>query len=193
MIERLESIDRELFLWLNGLHTPWLDQPMYYVSEELTWLPVYLLLLYMVYRSHGLRTMWWSLLAVALVVTLCDRISVELFKNVFQRFRPTHHGDIGPLVHTVNDYRGGRYGFISSHAANYFGIATLVWLVVRPHFGRRAWWILPWAALIAYSRIYLGVHYPADVAVGALLGLLVGWGVYLALRKYICARGTVGN
>jgi undecaprenyl-diphosphatase len=188
MIQWLESVDRDLFLWLNGLHQPWLDQPMYYISEELTWLPVYIILIWGIIKAWGWKVLLWSFIAVALVVTLCDRISVEFFKNVFLRYRPSRNIELAPLVHIVNDYRGGLYGFISSHAANFFGIATFLFFLLRTHFPKGAPWLIVWAALIAYSRIYLGVHYPADIAVGALLGIFIGWLVYRLFKKLLLLR-----
>ncbi len=188
MIEWLEDIDRQLFIWLNAFHKPWLDQLMYYMSEELFWLPVYLLFLWMILKAYDWKVMLWSLLGIALVITLCDRISVELFKNVFLRYRPSRNLEIGPLVHIVNDYRGGLYGFVSSHAANYFGIATFLFLLLKNHFPKGVRWLWPWAALIAYTRIYLGVHYPADIAVGAALGVFIGWLVYRAFHASILYR-----
>jgi undecaprenyl-diphosphatase len=178
MIEWLESLDQALFLKLNGLHHPWLDQLMYYMSEELFWVPVYLLFLWLIAKTYNWKIMLWSLLGVAVVVTLGDRISVELFKNVFERYRPSRNLEIGPMAHIVNDYRGGLYGFVSSHATNYFGIATFVALLLMQKYGWQTMWILLWAGLIAYTRIYLGVHYPADIAVGGLLGVGIGFVVY---------------
>lgn len=188
MLEQLETIDRELFLWLNSQHKPWLDQPMYIMTNEMVWIPLYLFLLYSIYRVWSWQVMLWSLLAVALSVTITDRVSVELFKNVFLRYRPTHHADLGEVVHTVNNYRGGRYGFISSHAANFFGISTLLFFLLRTHFGRWAWLLFLWAGLIAYTRIYLGVHYPADIACGALLGIVSGSAVYALFNIFVLRK-----
>ncbi len=188
MIDWLEGIDRDLFLWLNGLHKPWLDQPMYYISEELAWIPIYLLIIWAINKVWGWKVLLWSFLAIAVIVTLCDRISVEFFKNVFFRYRPSRNHELAPMVHIVNDYRGGLYGFISSHAANFFGIATFLYLLLKPHFPKGASLLLLWAALIAYSRVYLGVHYPADVTVGALLGILVGWLVFRFFARLLLLR-----
>ncbi len=185
MIDRLKEIDRELFLFLNSLHHPWLDQLMYYMSEKLFWIPVYLLFMFLIVRVHGMRTMLWSVLGVALVITLADRISVELFKNVFVRYRPSRNLEIGELIHIVNDYRGGLYGFVSSHAANFFGVATFIFMLLRKAYAKWAWLIFVWAALISYTRIYLGVHYPADILAGGLLGMLIGWVVYLLMNRFI--------
>lgn len=188
MIEKLESIDTQLFLWLNGLHADWLDMPMYYMSEGLFWIPVYLLILWMVAKAHGWKVALLSLLGVALVITMTDRGSVELFKEVFQRYRPSRNADIAHLVHTVNDYRGGKYGFISSHASNYFGVATFIFLMVRKTFVKSAFLLFVWAALIAYTRIYLGVHYPSDIFVGAVFGSLCGWIGYIVFKKAVLER-----
>lgn len=186
MIEWLEDIDRSIFLFLNGLNHPLLDQPMYYMSEEMFWLPLYLLFIWLVAKNYNWKIALWTLLGVALVVTIGDRVSVELFKNVFERYRPTRNIEIGHLVHTVNGYRGGKFGFVSSHATNYFGIATFLMLIFRINYGVKALWLLVWAALIAYTRIYLGVHYPADIVCGALLGMGIGYGVfYIFKAKYL--------
>lgn len=187
MIEYLENIDRELFLRLNGSHLPWLDQPMYYMSEGAFWIPVYVLMLWMVTKAYNWKTALWTLLGVALVITITDRGSVELFKEVFQRYRPSRNHEISHLVHIVNDYRGGLYGFVSSHASNFFGVSTFVYFIVRERFKGKAWLLFVWAGLIAYTRIYLGVHYPADILVGAIFGFLAGLLVYI-LFYYLYLR-----
>ena len=189
MIETIKSLDTQLFLWLNSLHQPWLDQPMYLMTTEKFWIPAYLLMVWMVYRAYGWRIMLWSLLGVALVVALGDRISVELFKNVFQRYRPPHNLDIGHLVHTVNDYRGGQFGFVSSHATNSLAIATFIYLLLRRAFAKWAWWVFAWAGLFTYTRIYLGVHYPADVVCGGLLGVAIGAAVYWGFNRWVPGVG----
>ncbi len=188
MIDWVEHIDRELFLWLNGMHQPWLDQLMYYMTEALFWIPVYILLLWLIAKNFSKGAMFWSLLAIALIVTLSDRISVEVFKEVVQRYRPSRNLEIGPMVHLVNDYRGGLYGFVSSHATNFFGIATFLFLLLRKAYPRGAWLILLWATLISYTRIYLGVHYPLDIIGGGMLGATIGTGVFLLFQRYILNR-----
>ncbi len=188
MIETIESLDRDLFLFLNGLHHPALDQAMYYMTDDKFWIPFFLLLLWMIFKAYNWKVMLWSLFAVAIIITLADRISVDLFKNVFLRYRPSHNLELADLVHTVNGYRGGQYGFVSSHAANSAGVATFIFLLLRQAFAKWAWIVIAWALLFTYTRIYLGVHYPADVICGGLLGVGIGYGVYLAFQKLIISR-----
>ena len=187
MFEALKDFDREIFLFLNGLHQPWLDQAMFYMTKAVFWIPVYLLLLYLIAKSYSMKTMLWSLLAIAVIITLCDRISVELFKEVFQRYRPSRNLEIGPIVHVVNDYRGGLYGFVSSHATNFFGIATFVILLLRKQYPKIVPLLVLWASFICYTRVYLGVHYPSDILVGSLLGASIGFSIY-KLFKYLALR-----
>ncbi len=180
MIEYLEQIDQSLFLFLNGLRVEFLDKPMWVISQEYGNAPLFILLIAYIWRKKGWQFALSTLLGVVLVITLSDRISVELFKEVFMRYRPTHNLDIGGLVNTVTDfsgkeYRGGLYSFVSSHATNFFGLATFFWMIVRPDRKKVFWFIYGWAALVCYSRIYLGVHYPADIFCGALLGIAIGW------------------
>ena len=184
MVDTLIQLDREVFLFFNGLHNQAFDSIMWWVSGKTTWWPFYLALLgYLTWKQR------WNMVPlvifIALSVTLTDQTSVHLFKNVFMRLRPCHEPALEGLVHIVNNKCGGQYGFVSSHAANTFGVAVLVLLVIR-----RGWFtalMIFWAALVSYSRVYLGVHYPGDILGGAILGALCGWLVYLAFR-YVSKR-----
>jgi undecaprenyl-diphosphatase len=127
----------------------------------------------------------WTLLGVAVVVTLGDRISVELFKEVFQRYRPSRNLEMYDLVHVVNEYRGGKYGFVSSHATNFFGTATFLFMVFRKPYPKWAPFVFLFSGLVAYTRIYLGVHYPADIVCGAIIGALIGWIIFKAFNRFV--------
>lgn len=192
-METLLTIDRELFLLLNGLHAAWLDPIMAFCSGKITWIPLYLLLLYAVWRRLSWKGLLVFLLAAGLMVLLADQGSV-LIKNLVQRPRPCHAPELAGLVHLPNGRCGGAYGFVSSHASNVFALALLASLVVR-----NSLWtcgLFLWAVLVSYSRIYMGVHYPGDVLCGALLGLVAGtiaWAIFRLLRRRLlpcrCACG----
>ena len=174
MVEILEQWDRELFLFLNGFHSESLDFIMWHVSGKLQWIPLYLFLLIILVKKYG-KPVWVVLFAAALVVTLADQFSVKLFKEVFERWRPCHNVDLKEIVHLVNNKCGGRFGFISSHAANSFATAGLLGLFLN----RKAFaLLLIWASVVAYSRVYLGVHYPSDIFGGAILGLVIAFLVH---------------
>lgn len=180
MIEKLELIDRSIFLFINGLHAPFFDKLMWFVSGKLSWIPLYLLLLFFLIKKE--KKHWWLIiLALALLITLADQTSVKLFKETFQRYRPCHNLEIQHLVHKVNNKCGGTFGFVSSHATNVFALASFISLVFRKNYVTIG--MLIWAALVSYSRIYLGVHYPADVSAGALLGMLCGLLIYFGYSK----------
>lgn len=182
MLEFLNQIDTDIFLFLNGLHTTFFDNLMWFISGKFTWIPLYLLLVFFLVRKYRINSLWW-LLALALVVLFADRISSGLIKPLAQRWRPTHNPAIEHLVHVVNNYRGGSYGFVSSHAANTFAVATLLTFAFQQKWAKFA--LIAWAIVVSYSRIYLGVHYPGDVICGAALGIAIALAVFYSLRKLL--------
>lgn len=185
LIEKLESLDQKLFLVLNGFHFDFLDPWMLGISEALWWTPLYLWLLFHLFKTYPGKSFIWVVLAIGLSVTLTDRLSVVAFKDIFLRYRPCYHADVQNLVHLVKASCGGKYGFVSSHAANFSGLAVLFYLMLRKHVKYIGLIMLVWAALIGYSRIYLGVHYPADVIGGSMLGMAVGLGVFQLFKRRV--------
>lgn len=187
LLERLDALDRSAFLALNGWHAPWADGLMVAMSEMLVWVPLYVLLLVVLQRRYGWKVFALSVPVIALMIFSSDTGSVVLFKSTFQRLRPCHEPALQGLVHLVNDHCGGRFGFVSSHASNHFAIAAFMALVLG---GRPGWAgpaLLLWAAAVAYSRIYLGAHYPGDVLVGGLFGLTVG-SIWFGILRALVAR-----
>lgn len=174
MLETLVQIDQALSLSINHFHTPWLDQVMAAISGRLIWVPLYALLAFLVFRVYGWKSALVVVLAIVLNLVLTDQISVAL-KDHFMRLRPCHHPRLSEILH-LSDGCGGKYGFVSSHAANTMGLAMLTSLLLPYR------WLPPvmmlYALLNGYSRIYLGKHFVLDILGGYALGMALGIGVY---------------
>ena len=176
MIDHLIEIDEQLFLILNRMHDSWLDPVMWLFSKNEASIPLYAFLLFHIYKVYKEKT-WGILLSVGLLILMTDQFTSGLMKPFFERLRPSHEPALEGMVHIVNGYSGGSYGFASSHAANTFGIAMFLSCILKKE---KPWisWLFLWAAFVSYTRIYLGVHYPGDILVGALVGVLFGWIVF---------------
>jgi len=186
-METLIQLDKELLIWLNSYHTQFWDVIMMIFTRKEFWIPFYLVLLFQIYKTKGKETLWWIIGAFVLVF-LCDQISTQLFKNVIQRFRPSHDPTLEGIVNLVNGYKGGKYGFVSSHATNSFGVAIFTSLLFRNKLFSA--FIFTWSLLIIYTRIYLGVHFPGDVIGGMVLGTVLGYLVYRLTQWWIAKRGV---
>lgn len=175
------NVDTYILLWINGHHADWLDQVMWIISQSSTWIPLYALLVgLIVHRYRSWKQVLIILLAFAVAVGLSDFIASGILKPLVARPRPTHNPAIAQMLHLVNGYTGGIYGFCSSHAANTMACATLFALLYRNKYATAA--LMIWVALNCYSRIYLGVHYPTDIIVGLGIGTIMALVVFAALR-----------
>jgi undecaprenyl-diphosphatase len=181
MLEAIKNLDENLFLFLNALHSPFFDQLMWLFSERLFWVPLYIWFLWMLYQKFP-KHFWTVLVAVTLMIVVSDQLC-NLAKDSVMRLRPSQEPHLQKLVHVVNGYRGGMYGFYSAHSSNAFAVAFFMITIVA----RERKYIIPvsisYAILTAYSRIYLGVHYPVDIIVAALIGTLLGKGFAIIHEK----------
>ena len=189
MLDYLNDIDSTALLAINGMHDVFQDALWWMVSAKWASLLLVLALAWVLLhqnRRHALLV----LAMLVLVFVVADQLSSGLIKHLVERLRPTHDPSLGDAVHVVNGYRGGMYGFVSSHAANAFAAATFLSLVMRHRLVSIS--LFTWAALQCYSRVYLGVHYPGDILGGLLVGILVGWLVW-CLMRWIQRRWRLPN
>jgi len=174
MLEAIKSFDENLFLFLNSQHSLFFDPIMWLFSKKLFWGPLYVWFLWLLSKKYA-KHYWTVLIAIALMIVASDQLC-NLAKESVMRFRPTHEPHLETLVHIVNGYTGGMYGFYSGHASNAFAVAFFMIALARNQRKLLIPIALTYALLTAYSRIYLGVHYPGDILTGAIMGALLGIG-----------------
>ncbi len=178
MIDFLVDIDTRAFLAINGLHADCMDQLMYVFSGRFIWIPLYVAIAWLLVRRLGWKRGLVAVAAIGIAAACSDFTCARLIRPVVERLRPANPDNpLSALVHIVNGYRGGAYGFPSCHATNTFALAVSSSLFMRwrPY----AIFIFLWALAQCYSRIYLGVHYPGDILVGAAIGASYGLLLYL--------------
>ena len=179
MLEYLNDIDTDALLAVNGLHDMFQDAFWWMVSAK--WSSALLLLaLVWILLHQNRRHALLMLVMLAFTVLVADQVSSGLIKHLVERLRPTHDPSLDNMVHVINGYRGGMYGFVSSHAANFFAVATLLSFVMRHRLVTCS--LFTWALLQCYSRVYLGVHYPGDIMGGIVVGVLAGWLLWCLMR-----------
>ncbi|MBC8523108.1 phosphatase PAP2 family protein [PVC group bacterium] len=188
MIEQLIHLDQELLLAVNQLTgNTYLDKLMVLTSAKWVWVPFYAFLLYSLYKHYGSNSLVWVVLGAFSLIVLSDQGSVQLFKEVFHRLRPCHNPTLMSELFLPSGNCGGQFGFISSHAANVFGLSAFTIVLM----GKRTklWYLMIiWASIVSFSRVYLAVHYPADILVGAMFGLLLGTGIGTIVQRQV--KGT---
>ena len=177
MIETILQADREILMFLNGIHSPFFDVLMWQMTKFWFWLPILAVISWFLWK-HYRKKIVLILITCVLSIVLSDQISV-LIKNQTARLRPSHNTEINSRLHLhVSDngdvYAGGKYGFVSSHAANSFSLVVLLIYFFRPINKRLRWLFLLCPVVFAYTRLYLGVHYPTDIVCGAVLGVCCG-------------------
>ena len=185
MVDQLLQYDKELFLFLNNLGTPTWDGFWLLVTNKLTFIPLYAVLLYLIYRKLGLKTILVLVLVIVAMITFTDQIT-NLFKDGFERLRPCREEGVKEFMRFIAT-RCGKYGFFSGHSSNTMAVAVFTGLLLKPYYNKLIFILLFWSALVAYSRIYVGVHYPLDIISGMAFGAISGF-IFYKLQQYLSRR-----
>ena len=183
IINYLNQVDTSVFLYLNGFHNQYWDYFMTMYSSRFVWVPFYASFLFVMIRNLHIKVTIASLAIIVAIIFVCDQTASTILKPMVERMRPSNlDNPISPLVHVAFDYRGGRYGFPSSHAANAWSMAFFAMYLVRRN--KLSLFLTLWALVMSYSRIYLGVHYPGDLLVGTLIGFVAATISYYLYRHF---------
>lgn len=179
MLDYIKKLDKELLLFINNTHSPLWDEIMIKATDRFFWIPFYVLIgVFLIWKFR--KKAWLVLLVVSILIIFTDQFTSALLKPMFERLRPCHDDSIKGLLRLVYGC-GGKYGFVSSHAANTFALSTFLILL----FNKQYWFVYflyAWALFVSYSRIYLGAHYPGDILGGAIAGILFA---FLFYRLYL--------
>lgn len=179
MLERIKELDTELLIYLNGLGSETYDKLWLVITNQFYWTPFFLVLFYLIYKKLGGKQTLYLLLFIAVLITFTDQVT-NLFKYTFQRPRPCNNPEINTIIRVVQTRTS--YSFFSGHAANTMAVATFLFFVLRRYFKYLGFLFL-WPLIFAYSRIYLGLHYPGDILTGYFFGALFGSLLYLVYKK----------
>ena len=182
-LERIESFDHQLLMLVNGANSPFLDDFMWIVSSKLFGIPFYLIFLYILFKNKPIKQLLICVLLLIVAVGLADLTAKYCFKEVFERYRPSHNLALKDQLHFVLNanglpYIGGKFGFVSSHACNMFALTFLFYCFIKEKYPKAIWLLLFLVLLILYSRVYLGVHYPSDVIAGGVIGVFIAQFLY---------------
>ncbi|MEM0932027.1 MAG: phosphatase PAP2 family protein [Bacteroidota bacterium] len=174
MIDTLVQCDKDLFLFLNGMGTETWDAFWLFITNKLSSIPLYALLLFLSYRYLGMKRTLITLVFVGLLITATDQLA-NFFKYGVARLRPCHDVEINTVMRLVKSSCGGKFGYFSAHAANSMALATFFTVLLKQKLGKIGLLLFIWALLVGYSRVYIGVHFPLDVITGMVIGILFGW------------------
>ena len=185
MLEQIIQYDKDLFLFLNNLGSPAWDNFWLIITNKLTFIPLYAVLLFLIYKKLGWKILLMLVVVIVAMITFTDQVT-NLFKDGFERRRPCRADDIVDMVRFVAE-RCGKYGFFSGHSSNSMAAAVFAGLLLKPFFKNLIFLLLFWSALVAYSRIYVGVHYPLDIFFGMIFGAMAGY-LFYKLQGYLSRK-----
>lgn len=188
MLDQILQWDTDVFIFLNSMGRESWDAFWLAYTSKFNWIPFYAVLLYLIFKQMQLKPFLVTLVAVALMILVTDQVT-NLFKNGFHRLRPCHLAELVDSMRLVKARCGGQYGFFSGHASNTMAAAIFIGLTLRKRFKYLIYILIVWAILMGYSRIYIGVHYPLDVLLGMLFGLITGFSFY-RINRYVGTRLT---
>ena len=179
MLDKILDLDTQLFIYLNGLGSEAYDGLWLFITKQFNWISFFVVLLYLIYKKIGVKQTLYLLLFIAVLITFTDQIA-NVFKNGFQRLRPCNTPEINGIIRVVKS--SDTFSFFSGHAANSMAVATFLYFVMKRHYKYFVLLFL-WPLIFAYSRIYLGLHYPLDIMCGYLCGLILGFVMYKVYLK----------
>ncbi|MFC6097001.1 phosphatase PAP2 family protein [Flavobacterium qiangtangense] len=180
-METLLELDKNLFIFLNSLGSERFDGFWLFITKQINWIPIFLIIMYLVFKHLGWRHALMIILVMALLIALTDQ-TTNLFKNYFQRLRPVNNTDLDNVIHFV--HKRSSFSFISGHASNSMAAAFFLYKVLKPYL-KYMGFIFLWPLVFAYSRIYLGLHYPGDILAGYIWGILMA---LLMMKLYTFLR-----
>jgi len=184
-MDKILQLDRDVFLSLNALGSETWDGLWMAITNKYYAIPIYALLLWLIIKKLGLKRTLISLVAIALLILVTDQLA-NFFKYGVQRLRPCYDPELNTLVRLVKASCGGKFSFYSAHASNSMAIAAFFFLLLNQYRKTLGVFLLLWAILVGYSRIYIGVHFPLDVLFGMGVGALMGWLFYkLTIFTYL--------
>ena len=186
MIDQILQWDTDIFIFLNSLGTETWDPFWLAYTSKFNWIPLYALVLYLIFKQMPLKAFLTTLVVVALMILVTDQ-TTNLFKNGFHRLRPCHLAEMIDSMRLVKSHCGGQYGFFSGHASNTMAAAFFIGLTLKKRFKFLLYILIVWAILMGYSRIYIGVHYPLDVLLGMFFGAILGI-LFYKLNIYVITK-----
>ena len=183
MLEKIIALDKELFVFLNGLGSPTFDGLWLFITKQTNWTPIFLLVFYLIYKKVGLKNLGIMILFIAFLVLICDQ-TANLFKYTFERLRPCNDLQIKDIIRVVK--QSDTFSFFSGHATNSMATTVFVYLIMRKYY-KHIYLLFLFPLIFAYSRIYLGLHFPGDILTGYTFGATFGFLFYKIYQKKIQA------